>query len=68
MSTRATISFTEAGSEALERLSQKTEKSKTEVVRDALALLDYFYEKTKEEGMEIGLIKDGKIVREVKIL
>jgi len=48
----------------LENLREETGKSKTELIRTAIALLDHTVEK-KKDGGRLVIIEDGKIEQEI---
>ena len=68
MSKRITFTFTAEAIELMDAMKQRT-KSLTcaEVIRDALRFLEWL-KKTEAEGNEIGVIRDGEIVKTVKFL
>lgn len=64
--TRLTITFNDAAYAMLENLHKETHKTKAEVLRTALTLLDYVEEKKKDKEI-LALVKDGEIKQEILI-
>ncbi len=61
---RMNITFNDKCYKALEKLSVMGEVSKGEILRNAIALLDYVEER-KEQGYKLTLVKDGKMKQEI---
>lgn len=64
--TRMTVAFNDKASAMLGRLQKSTGKSKVEILRTALTLLDYAEEK-KGCGEALALVKENKIRQEILI-
>jgi predicted transcriptional regulator len=59
MAHRATVTFSDDAYKLLDRLSQETDKSKTEVLRDAIAL-EAKVQETVQNGGRVLLEQDGQ--------
>lgn len=63
-----TIEFNDDAEKLLARLAEKQGVPKAQIVRRALALLDYVEKESEVDGQRIGVAdSDGKLVREIVI-
>ncbi len=65
--TRLNITFNDKAYGMIEKLQKMTGKSKAEVIRTALTLLDYA-EKKKEEGESLAFVNKDKKIDQIVII
>jgi metal-responsive CopG/Arc/MetJ family transcriptional regulator len=63
---RMNVSFNQKAYEALEKLESESGIGKSEILRNAIALISFIEEK-KSEGYKIATIKNGEIKQEIVI-
>lgn len=63
---RINVTFNQKAYEALSKLEKKSGVSKSELLRNAIALLDYVEER-KEHGEKLAVIKGDEVKQEILI-
>lgn len=61
---RINVTFNEKAYEALSKLEKKSGVSKSELLRNAIALLDYVEER-KEQGEKLAIIRGNRVKQEI---
>jgi metal-responsive CopG/Arc/MetJ family transcriptional regulator len=61
---RINVTFNEKAYAALSKLEKKSGVSKSELLRNAIALLDYVEER-KEQGEKLAIIKGSRVKQEI---
>jgi metal-responsive CopG/Arc/MetJ family transcriptional regulator len=61
---RINVTFNEKAYAALSKLEKKSGVSKSELLRNAIALLDYVEER-KEQGEKLAIIKGNRVKQEI---
>ena len=62
------VVFNDKAYEVLSKLEKNSGKSKSEVLRNAIALLEYIEDaKSRDEGVGVAIIKNNKITKEIII-
>lgn len=64
---RMTLTFNEKAYKMLEELTKETGKSKAEVIRTALSVLNYAEHMKKENNEDLALVSGDQIVQKILI-
>jgi predicted transcriptional regulator len=64
MSTRLNVQFTERQNQSLEEMAEELGTTKAGVLKTALSLLKVAL-REREQKNQIGVVKDGKVVKEI---